>query len=44
MFRYKTGEVYSGEFHNDLFNGEGEMRYFGISKYDGSWLNGLVSV
>ena len=41
---YSTGQVYKGEFFNDLPHGEGEIRYSSRCKYHGSWLHGLVSV
>ena len=39
---YSTGQVYEGEFVNDNINGEGEMKYSKISKYQGGWVTGLV--
>ena len=35
--------VYDGEFVNDVICGEGEMKYSSTCKYQGSWINGLVS-
>ena len=40
---FSTGLVYEGEFVNDIICGEGEMRFSSNSKYQGSWLNGMVS-
>lgn len=39
-----TGVIYDGEFVNDVICGEGEMRYSPSCKYQGSWINGLVSL
>lgn len=39
---YSTGQVYDGEFVNDNINGEGEMKYSKVSKYQGGWVTGLV--
>ena len=41
--KYSTGQIYDGEFVNDVICGEGEMRYSSSCKYQGSWMNGLVS-
>ena len=40
---FSTGMVYDGEFVNGVICGEGEMRYNPTCKYQGSWINGLVS-
>lgn len=37
-----TGEVYEGDFRDDMITGEGEMKYSKTSKYHGSWLHGMV--
>lgn len=39
---FSTGEVFEGEFREDMINGEGEMKYDKVSKYQGSWVNGMV--
>ena len=41
---YSTGQVFEGEFVNNIINGEGEMRYSKVSKYHGNWLNGMVRI
>lgn len=40
---FSTGMMYDGDFVNDVICGEGEMRYSSSCKYQGSWVNGLVS-
>lgn len=38
-----TGEVYNGEFLNNLKHGNGEMDYTTNARYKGEWSNDLVS-
>lgn len=38
---YKNGDVYDGEWKNDMFNGEGIFKdHFG-NIYDGHWKDGI---
>ena len=38
---YANGDVYEGNWENDLPNGEGVMSYFNGNKYDGQWSDGV---
>lgn len=40
--KYSTGEMYSGEFKNNLKVGYGEMQYTPVKKYKGQWENDMV--
>ena len=41
--KYSTGEVYTGEFQNDMMHGNGEMMYTNVMVYKGMWYCNLVS-
>lgn len=40
--KYSTGEIYVGEFKNNLKVGYGEMKYSAVKKYKGQWENDMV--
>ena len=38
---YKNGDVYEGQWFNNLKNGKGHMKYSNGEKQKGKWLNGI---
>ena len=40
-FRWKSGNIYKGNYKNDLRNGYGEMYWTDGSVYKGNWVNGI---
>ena len=40
--KFSTGEVYNGEFQNDMMHGSGEMVYSNVMVYRGMWHCNLV--
>lgn len=40
-FRWKSGNIYKGNYKNDLRNGYGEMSWTDGSVYKGNWVNGI---
>ena len=41
--KYKSGDIYKGEFKSDLFNGIGEYIWNDGLKYNGDWKNGKMN-
>ena len=39
-FTWSTGEIYSGEWENDIINGEGTLTWPGLGVYEGDFVNG----